>query len=110
MISAVSNALGTLDFPFVFTGDGASFAVGPDEVAGAEAALAATIAWVGSELGLALRGALVSVRAIRAAGADLRIARVAASANVDYAMFAGGGRDWAERELKAGRLDRPRGA
>ena len=38
---------------------------------------------------------------------DLRIARVAASANVDYAMFTGGGRDWAEREMKAGRLTLP---
>ena len=104
VISAVSNALGTLAFPFVFTGDGASFAVGPAEAGRAEAALGATVGWVGSELGLTLRGAMVEVRRLRAAGADLRIARVAASPDVDYAMFAGGGRDWAERELKAGRL------
>lgn len=104
VISAVSNALGTLAFPFVFTGDGASFAVGPAEAGRAEEALGATVGWVGSELGLTLRGAMVEVRRLRAAGADLRIARVAASPDVDYAMFAGGGRDWAERELKAGRL------
>ena len=107
VISAVSNALGTLDFPFIFTGDGASFAVAPEEAGRAEAALGATIAWVGRELGLVLRGATVEIRAIRAAGRDLRIARVAASPNVDYAMFSGGGRDWAERELKAGRLSPP---
>ena len=107
VISAVSNALGTLDFPFVFTGDGASFAVGPDDVATAGEALAATVAWVGSELGLTLRGAVVEMGALRAAGVDLRVARVAASADVDYAMFTGGGRDWAERELKAGRLSVP---
>lgn len=107
VISAVSNALGTLDFPFIFTGDGASFAVAPEEAERADAALGATIAWVGSELGLVLRGATVAIRAIRAAGHDLRIARVAASPNVDYAMFSGGGRDWAERELKAGRLPPP---
>ena len=37
VISAVSNALGTLDFPFVFTGDGASFAVGRATPPGAQA-------------------------------------------------------------------------
>ncbi len=104
VISAVSNALGTLDFPFVFTGDGASFAVAPDAAGKAGLALAATVAWVGSELGLTLRGGMVEVTRLREAGVDLRVARVAASANVDYAMFTGGGRDWAERELKAGRL------
>ena len=108
VISAVSNALGTLDFPFVFTGDGASFAVAPGDAAKATQALAATVSWVGSELALDLRGAVVPVAAVRAAGADLRVARVAASANVDYAMFTGGGRDWAEREMKAGRLSLPR--
>ncbi|MGI3900026.1 MAG: DUF3095 domain-containing protein [Janthinobacterium lividum] len=104
VISAVSNALGTLDFPFVFTGDGASFAVAPGDADKAGQALASTVAWVGTELGLTLRGGMVEVSRIRDAGVDLRVARVAASANVDYAMFTGGGRDWAERELKAGRL------
>ncbi len=107
VISAVSNALGTLDFPFVFTGDGASFAVGPEDAEVASEALAATIAWVGTELGLGLRGAVVPVRAIRAAGVDLKVVRYAASDHVDYAMFTGGGRDWAEREMKAGRLILP---
>ncbi len=107
VISAVSNALGTLDFPFVFTGDGASFAVGPEDAEVASEALAATIAWVGTELGLGLRGAMVPVHAIRAAGVDLKVVRYAASDHVDYAMFTGGGRDWAEREMKAGRLILP---
>ena len=31
VISAVSNALGTLDFPYIFAGDGASFAVAAPE-------------------------------------------------------------------------------
>ena len=104
VISAVSNALGTLDFPFVFTGDGASFAVGPDMAERATAALAATVGWVGSELGLRMRGAAVRASEARAAGTDLRIARYAVSPHVSYALFTGGARDWAERELKAGRL------
>lgn len=104
VISAVSNALGTLDFPFVFNGDGASFAVGPAQAARAASALAATIAWVGQELGLVLRGATIEVRDIRAAGQDLRLARFAASPDVSYAMFSGGGHAWAEREMKRGAL------
>lgn len=107
VISALSNALGTLDFPFVFAGDGAAFAVPGTDAGVAEVALAATMAWVRRVLGLELRGGLVGVDAIRAAGRDLRVARFAASPEVAYAMFSGGGRDWAEAELKAGRLPAP---
>jgi hypothetical protein len=39
VIAAVANALGNRDFPFVFGGDGASFAVLPADIAAARAAL-----------------------------------------------------------------------
>jgi hypothetical protein len=107
VISSVSNALGLFDFPFVFGGDGASFAVGPADAAAAGQALAATVAWVGQELGLVLRGAMVGMTAIRAAGYDVKVARFAASDEVAYAMFWGGGRAWAERQMKAGVLALP---
>jgi hypothetical protein len=51
---------------------------------------------------LALRGAMVPLAAIRAEGHDVRVARFAPSPNVTYAMFAGGGLAWAEREMKRG--------
>ena len=104
VISALSNAIGTLDVPFIFGGDGASFAVGPDEAGLAGDALAATIAWVGRQLDLRLRGAMVPVREIRAAGLDVRVARFAVSSSATYAMFSGGGLAWAERRLKAGEI------
>ena len=107
VISAVSNALGTLDFPFIFAGDGASFAVAAADAAAAEAALAATIAWVGEALGLRLRGAMVAVRTMRDEGLDVQVARFSASPDVAYCMFAGGGLAWAERRLKAGELILP---
>ena len=47
--------------------------------------------------------ALAPVSRIRAAGKDLRVARYAASPDVDYAMFDGGGAAWLEAEMKAGR-------
>lgn len=103
VISAVSNALNQRPFPFVFGGDGASLAVAADAQSAVRDALAATAAWVRDELALTLRAALVPIAAIRAQGLDISVARFAPSKNVSYAMFAGGGLAWLERELKAGR-------
>ncbi|WP_407158688.1 DUF3095 domain-containing protein [Bradyrhizobium sp. STM 3557] len=102
VIAAVTNALEGREFPFVFGGDGASFAVAPDQVAVARAALAATAIWVAEDLGLKMRVALVPIAAIRAEGLDVRIARFGPSANLSYAMFSGGGLGWAEAAMKRG--------
>jgi hypothetical protein len=102
VITAVANAVGTPEFPFVFGGDGASFAVPPDWAARAREALAATIVYVHDELALSLRAAMVPVSTIRAQGLDVRIARFAPSSNVTYAMFSGGGLAWAEKAMKRG--------
>lgn len=103
-ITAVANGLGHRDFPFVFGGDGAALAVPPEAGAAAADALARTACWVGEELGLGLRAAMVPVAEIRAAGRDVRVARFAVSAGVSYAMVSGGGLSWAESEMKAGRF------
>jgi hypothetical protein len=102
VIAAVANAVGTQAFPFVFGGDGASFAVPPAWAASARTALAQTIVFVREELGMELRGATIPLAAIRAEGLDVRLARFAPSPNVTYAMFSGGGLAWAEREMKRG--------
>src|SRR6202051_565737 len=52
VIAAVTNALGGGGFPFVFGGDGASFAVSPGDLALAREALAATATWVEENLNL----------------------------------------------------------
>ncbi len=102
VIAAVANALGNRDFPFVFGGDGASFAVPPADTDLARTALAATAAWVRDELNLTLRVALVPVRDVRQHGAEVDIARFAPSPDVSYAMFSGGGLAWAEAAMKRG--------
>jgi DUF3095 family protein len=102
VIAAVTNALDGREFPFVFGGDGASFAVAPGDLDVARAALAATAIWVEESLNLVLRVALVPVRAIRAQGFDVRVARFGPSANLSYAMFSGGGLGWAEAAMKRG--------
>jgi Protein of unknown function (DUF3095) len=102
VIAALTNALGGREFPFVFGGDGASFAVPPRDADLAREALAATAAWADGELGLTLRVALVPVAAIRAQGLDVRVARYAPSPNLSYAMFSGGGLAWADGAVKRG--------
>ena len=100
VIAGLANAISNHDFPFVFGGDGASFAVGPDVVDMARQSLADTATWVREELGLTLRVALVPVSAVRAQGFDVQVARFGPSSNVSYAMFAGGGLGFAEAALK----------
>jgi hypothetical protein len=102
VIASVTNALDGREFPFVFGGDGASFAVASDDLASAREALAATTTWVKEDLDLSMRVALVPVTAIRAQGLDVRVARFGPSANLSYAMFSGGGLGWAEAAMKRG--------
>ena len=100
VIAAVSNALRRRPFPFVFGGDGASFAVAEEDAAAAADALARIAAYARAEFGLELRAATVPVAKVRAAGFDVRVARFAASKAAVYAMFAGGGLRWVEKRAK----------
>jgi hypothetical protein len=107
VIAAVTNALEGREFPFVFGGDGASFAVAPHDLERARDALAATAIWVQESLNLALRVALVPVASVRAQGLEVRVARFAPSPNLSYAMFSGGGLAWAEIAMKRGEFAVP---
>src|ERR1700726_2791948 len=107
VIAAVTNALDGREFPFVFGGDGASFAVAPGDLDRAREALAATATWVKDDLDLAMRVALVPVAAVRAQGLDVRVARFGPSPNLSYAMFSGGGLGWAEAAMKRGEFAVP---
>ncbi|GAC1340433.1 MAG: DUF3095 domain-containing protein [Bradyrhizobium sp.] len=107
VVAAVTNALEGREFPFVFGGDGASFAVSPQDAVCAREALAATAAWVKDDLDLAMRVALVPIAAIRGQGLDVRVARFGPSPNLSYAMFSGGGLGWAEAAMKRGEFAIP---
>ena len=104
VIAAVTNALSGRQFPYVFGGDGASFALPQQHAATAGTALAAVAAWVEANLDLRMRTGMVPIGAIRDAGFDVCVARYAASRNVRYAMFSGGGVRWAESQIKLGRF------
>jgi hypothetical protein len=110
VIAAVANALEGREFPFVFGGDGAGFAVSPDDLERAREALAATAIWVEENLDLVMRVALVPVAAVRAQGLDVRIARFGPSPTLSYAMFSGGGLGCAEAAMKRGEFAVPKAA
>ena len=74
-ISVVMNALGHREFPFVFGGDGVSFAVPPKARDIAADALARIARWVEEEIDLSLRAAMVPVIDIRASRNDVLVAR-----------------------------------
>jgi Protein of unknown function (DUF3095) len=107
VIASVANALKNRDFPFVFGGDGASFAVPPADAALARQALAETATWVEEDLDLKLRIGMVSVADIRTQGHDVRVARYVPSDTISIAMFSGGGMAWADAAMKRGEIAIP---
>ena len=107
VIVAVTNALHDREFPFVFGGDGASFAVPGACGPLAQRALAETATWVKEDLDLTLRIGMVPVSAICSQGLDVRVARYAPSQNISIAMFSGGGIAWADAAMKHGEIAIP---
>jgi hypothetical protein len=106
-ISAVANALGGALELFAFGGDGARFAVSAADAPTAADALSRIAKWAQRDLNLDLRVGMTSVADAREAGFDARAAFWQASENVRYAMFSGGGMEWAEAQLKNGAIGLP---
>jgi hypothetical protein len=99
-VSAVLNAAGDTEVPFVFEGDGSTFCVPQALLDEVRAALAKTREMARVSFGLDLRVATVPAARVREAGFDIRVARYRVSENYVQAVFAGGGMAWAERYMK----------
>lgn len=99
-VTAMLNAAGTLEIPFVFEGDGSAFCVPPQLLEDAKAALVKTQEMARKSFGLELRVATIPVTHIREAGHDIRVARVRVSENYIQAAFAGGGMAYADKYMK----------
>ena len=99
-VTAMLNAAGTIEIPFIFEGDGSAFCVPPQLLEDAKAALVKTQEMAMRSFGLELRVATVPVEKIRAAGLDILVARVRVSDNYIQAVFAGGGMAWADKYMK----------
>ena len=99
-VSAVLNAAGETEIPFVFEGDGSAFCVPAPLLEDVRAALAKTRDLARTSFGLDLRVATVPVSRVREAGFDVLVARYQVSENYVQAVFAGGGMAWADRYMK----------
>ncbi len=95
VIAAIVNACAE-DLPFAFGGDGSVVLVPPEKSTTACAALRAVQNTGRSVLDLDLRCALVPVKAVRAAGRDVRLAYQDLGRGRRLAMISGGGIEQAE--------------
>jgi len=99
-ITAVLNAAGATDIPFVFEGDGSMLCVPPELLDDARAALLHTRDLARKSFDLDLRIATLPIARIREAGAKILVARYRVSENYIQAVFAGGGMEYADRYMK----------
>ena len=99
-ISAVTNALGGKLDLFTFGGDGSHFAIPPQQADAATQALKSVASWAAKNFKVELRVAMISMEELKRSGQVVNVSMVATSANVKYAMFSGGGMEWAEEALK----------
>lgn len=102
VISAIMNALGSQQVPYVFGGDGAALICGPNEAPIVRDALARTCRWVEEDLELELRGALVPVKDVLDLGLQVRVTAIRVSDSVNNYAFTGGGISHAEKLMKSG--------
>jgi hypothetical protein len=103
-ITAVMNAVPGENIPFVFGGDGATLATPARHADAVRQALARTAAFARDDLNLELRAALIPLSEIRKSGTDVGLAWFQPSPEIRYAMFSGGGLNFAEEAMKAGRF------
>ena len=99
-ITAVLNAAGAVEIPFVFEGDGSMLCVPGELLDDARAALLRTQELARQSFGLDLRIATLPVRRIDEAGLSVWVARYRVSENYVQALFAGGGMAYADRTMK----------
>ncbi len=100
VITAMLNAAGGTEIPFIFEGDGAMLCVPPELLNDARAALLQTQKLAQKSFALELRIATMPVARIREAGFNILVARYRVSDNYVQAMFAGGGMAYADRYMK----------
>jgi hypothetical protein len=100
VIAAAKNALGTLDFPWVFGGDGATLVLPPAEAAQLEGPLRGVIALAAQGFGLTLRVGSAPV----GPGDDLGMGRYALAGGLAQPMLRGRRLMEVELALKAGDL------
>jgi hypothetical protein len=100
VITAMLNAAGATEIPFIFEGDGAMLCVPPELLNDARAALLQTQTLARKSFELDLRIATIPMARIHEAGFNILVGRYRVSDNYVQAMFAGGGMAYADRCMK----------
>ena len=100
-IVAAHNALGRLEFPYVFGGDGAALLIPPEYEAQTAEQLLALQQLARGQFGLELRAGLVGVDELLAEGAAVDVAKFVLVEGRSVAIFRGGGLSLAETKVKA---------
>lgn len=104
-IVAVQNALGDIEFPFIFGGDGATLAVPAECAEMAKVALSHTRKIAGQEFGLGLR--IAAIPAAEFGAAPLLVAKMRISDGHELALVRGEGWGLAEKWMKESRFNLP---
>ena len=100
IITALLNAAGDIEIPFIFEGDGSMLCVPPQLLDDARAALLQTRELARRSFDLDLRVATLPIAQIRGSGYNILVARHRISENYVQAVFAGGGMAYADRYMK----------
>jgi hypothetical protein len=99
-IIGLLNAAGSIEFPFVFGGDGASFLIPPALLPAARQVLQAAKSRATEFFSLSLRVGIVPVERVMEDGFSIGVARLIVSEHFTQAVFAGGGLSRAEQLVK----------
>ena len=99
-IVSAHNAMGNLEFPYVFGGDGASFLIPPEFQERTEKELVALRELSQMQFGLELRVGMVDVSEILTERAAIEVAKFILVGNRSVAIFRGGGISLAETKVK----------
>lgn len=99
-IVVTRNAMGSLDFPFVFGGDGATLLIPPSKIESVIRELSMLKALAIHNFGLELRVGMVRVKQLYEEGKNLEVARFELTPGRYLAMFRGDGMQVAEDWIK----------
>lgn len=99
-ISCLQNALGTLHFPFVFGGDGATVLIHGQDIEKAKTALLELQNFAHGIYKFNLRVGAISVADVLNSGHSIEVAKFFMNPKKSIAMFRGGGLSWCDQQIK----------
>lgn len=99
--NAIKQAIGELDVPFVFGGDGATLLIPPSVEGAVSAQLAKLCHHASTRFGIELRAGIVPISVVHDEGKRILVGKHNLSEDISIAVFSGGGLAAAEEILKS---------